>query len=1120
MPDTAPDRDPAPDAANELAFVYQALLHAQRQLAQGRLAEAVQVLLALESEYLQVADADARFLLYRLLGQAARTEGRLDAAVSYYRTCLAAAPDERMRSAALEGLALTASAQRRPKQAFGLFEEAARAALAAGDTVGHATVLQNHALTATRHGLDGAEDLLRRALEVAELPETLRGVVSDNLAVELSRQGRYDEAARHAEEAAGLLDAAGAHHDAYKAWMNLADIHRRAGRKDDCGAAFTRAHDLGVRLNAQVDEEHYGPLYDERVARIEARTSAVVRERFAAGPEDGPASVSDADIALDIGLSALDGNNLLAAAEARCEAGDLAGAEALLLRAESQWEHLQAVHCLAPVWNLLGLVLVYAGAAERAHKVLSRSRNLSHALGDALRESIALTHLAMVENRFDIGEEDRLGLLLRARALHRVWMLRRLGPAASAVPEDVIDAGDGVIEGTLAQLCADYDAWDLADAYGERSLRAAGRADGPHQYRLALRLAIRLRTLRRSGRTEAATETLERLTALGDQRSDPQTVLAAYAEAGRHRFAAKERGQDLLDLLVAACDAYEEVRRQALDLGPLPDFHTFTTPPYGEAVEVALAVGGVAQAFALAERAKTRSLLDAVRHDAVGPATDDSLLREHELWGRQRELRGELSARHEAEEADERVRRLIRVEEQLDEVRRELAELWDRLAPTHPEVRGHRMAEPITSPEAARLLDRSGASALVEFWTGHESLYAFVVEPGRTEPRLVTLGSHEALGLDRTTGDVRALLTPRSYGDRQRALGAVLCGPLHAALRSVVEGVADAGSSVLVVPHGPLHGVPLHLSPDTTGRRPGPALRYLPSASLLRSGGGAWHRDGAVVVGGHPGDGRGEDGAELAYCRSECAEVAVRMGGTAQVGDTATGDWLAEAVGSADRLSLVHLACHATFDERRPERSGLKLAGAAGKQTVTVRQLAAMDWSGALVTLSACGSGRHRVRQGDELVGLGHALLSAGARGLVVSQWPVLDHETAVLMSLFYEALAAEPAWDAGVVAAALSRAQRRMAAMTAADLVDWACTRLESPHRAPDTDRLSRDMLRLAHAVAGTPEANRGPAQATPAEEPSDCDGHRHLATTRDTYRLRAFADSAAWGAFVFYGA
>lgn len=27
----------------------------------------------------------------------------------------------------------------------------------------------------------------------------------------------------------------------------------------------------------------------------------------------------------------------------------------------------------------------------------------------------------------------------------------------------------------------------------------------------------------------------------------------------------------------------------------------------------------------------------------------------------------------------------------------------------------------------------------------------------------------------------------------------------------------------------------------------------------------------------------------------------------------------------------------------------------------------------------------------------------------------------------------------------------------------------------------------------------------------------HRHLATTRDTYRMRAFADSAAWGAFVF---
>ncbi|POX51838.1 hypothetical protein C3489_19210 [Streptomyces sp. Ru71] len=1140
------------DEDTRLARYQEALLYAHGQLAQGRLAEAKRLLLALETVAEEVADGDTRFLLYRLLGQVARTEGRPDRALGYYRKSLDAAATEEARSGALEGLALTAVVLGDLRRAVGWFEEAARVARNAGDAMGCAMVLQNHATALIRHGRDGAEELLRAALEVEELTDAQRGVVTDNLARELDRQGRWDEAARHTEEAARLLAAAGAEHDAYRAWLNLADLHRAAGDQAAAGAAFTHAHDLGVRLHARIDEEHYGPGYDERVRAVEARTQQVLRERYAA--EEG---VGEAEIALDIGLHATSGRDLAERAERRFEEGDLAGAEELLHRAETHWAHLEALHCMPRVWNLRGLILLYAGAHERAHEVLVRSREVTHGLGDASRESIALRHLAIAVNRFGIGEEDELALLLRARALSRFSLRRRLGAAASALPEDAPGGDFGVHEGRLAQICMAYGAWELARTYSEVSIAAAAVADeGRVAHRLAGRLMVRLYLAELTGREAEAAETAERLTALAARHPEPQTVMVASLAVGAHRFRRGERSPELLDRLTAACDAHEEVRRQALDLGPLPDFHTLTTPPYPEAVEVALAVGQVEQAFALAERARSRSLLDAVRHAAVqAPAAHGPLGREQQLWRRQRELREELSRWRQGEAPEERVRRLYAVEDELEAVRAELAGFWGRLADTHPEVRRHRMAEPITAREAARLLARAGARALVELWSGDETLYAFVITPGRAEPALVTVGRHDALGLRDGADRMRALRTARDRRDRLRALGSLLVGPLHKALRAVVDGAApatdaaptadgpdskgsadsaDSEGSVLVVPHGPLHGVPLHLSPDLNACRRRPPLRYLPSASLLRSSGGAWHRDGAVVVGGFPGAGRVGGSRELVFCRSECAEVAHRLAGTERVGDTATGEWLQEAVTGAERLSLVHLACHATFDERRPERSGLVLgrgAGAAGGEVVTVERLAALDWSGALVTLSACGSGRHRVRRGDELTGLGHALLSAGARGLIVSQWPVLDHETAVLMSLFYESLAAEPGWDAGVVAGALARAQRRMAAMTAADLVDWACSRLETPHRPAAADDLSGEMLHLAHRMAGTADADipptgtPGPSDAFPAvlpvraAQPVDTDRHRRLAAAGGGYRFPVFADAAGWGAFVFYG-
>ncbi len=64
-----------------------------------------------------------------------------------------------------------------------------------------------------------------------------------------------------------------------------------------------------------------------------------------------------------------------------------------------------------------------------------------------------------------------------------------------------------------------------------------------------------------------------------------------------------------------------------------------------------------------------------------------------------------------------------------------------------------------------------------------------------------------------------------------------------------------------------------------------------------------------------------------------------------------------------------------------------------------------LDLEGALVTLSACESGRNEVFAGDELIGLTRGFLGAGAATLVASLWLVQDETTAELMEKWYEHL-------------------------------------------------------------------------------------------------------------------
>jgi CHAT domain-containing protein len=142
--------------------------------------------------------------------------------------------------------------------------------------------------------------------------------------------------------------------------------------------------------------------------------------------------------------------------------------------------------------------------------------------------------------------------------------------------------------------------------------------------------------------------------------------------------------------------------------------------------------------------------------------------------------------------------------------------------------------------------------------------------------------------------------------------------------------------------------------------------------------------------------------------------------------------------GALGRYRFLHFSTHGSFDPLHPEQSALVLslydrAGHARNGLLHPRDLDGLRWSADLVTLSACETARGRDLAGEGLVGFTQEFLAAGASRVLVSLWQVPDDSTAILMQRFYTGLL----HDGLSPAAALRRAQVSL----------WREPRFRAPH-------------------------------------------------------------------------
>ncbi len=290
-------------------------------------------------------------------------------------------------------------------------------------------------------------------------------------------------------------------------------------------------------------------------------------------------------------------------------------------------------------------------------------------------------------------------------------------------------------------------------------------------------------------------------------------------------------------------------------------------------------------------------------------------------------------------------------------------------------------------------------TALVEYFTVDDALHACVVAGGavRNVPLPARLPQVQAM-LEQLRFQTDTLrhgtqrLAHRMPELRRRSLFHL--GRLHAAVWAPLAPLLGDRRAV-VVPHGVLHYLPFAALHDgATFEIERRELCRAPSAMVLLhclQRADARH-DSALVL--------GYGGTQLPHVRAELQAVAARFAQAQLRQDAAASTQALRAAGASD---VLHIACHAQFRHDNPQFSALHLADGA----FTVRDAARLELHCALVTLSACETGVSAVMPGDELIGLTHAFICAGAARVLASLWTVQDDATASFMEGFYDRLCA-----------------------------------------------------------------------------------------------------------------
>lgn len=494
---------------------------------------------------------------------------------------------------------------------------------------------------------------------------------------------------------------------------------------------------------------------------------------------------------------------------------------------------------------------------------------------------------------------------------------------------------------------------------------------------------------------------------LADRVSLPQLRFRLNERVG-HLRRLQGRSEEAKKLLEAAVEEIERLRGTVVQDAMRASFFRDKIAAFEGLLQLHLSessVGSNERAFAIAERAKSRSLVDlltGMTESVDGVSVDVDL--KTRLQNMQADLNAVYNELLGGPDEPEHEKSFSNLQARAAELEREISRL--RLQVGVREA----ATDPFTNTRSDVVGDRLPSDELlVAYHVVGDEIMAFIVGNGSVQvsrqlgttivlrkliERLISQWDRFRAGKEFAVKHMTAL--ERSTRQLLSALHEQLVAPLEPLVEEMSNGTRHENDvqKLVIVPHGLLHQVPFHALFDgeqyLIDRF---EISYAPSATvyLLCRKRESDHQDKALAF--------GVDDPTIPAATIEVRAAAKRLPKTkVYVGEAATVEALKNEVSGCGTL---HLACHGLFRSDNPMFSALKLHD----RWLMAADVMDLDLNGALVTLSACESGRNEIYGGDETIGLTRAFFGAGAATLAVSLWLVQDETTAQLMGEWYDRL-------------------------------------------------------------------------------------------------------------------
>lgn len=697
----------------------------------------------------------------------------------------------------------------------------------------------------------------------------------------------------------------------------------------------------------------------------------------------------------------------------------------------------------------IALAVEYQGQYQKALDTFQHAMDLWHASGDRQQEALALSNIAVVYLK--LGDpQSALERLQRVLVLKRSvgdrsgeWAaLSNIGGAYSEMGQQ-----DKAVEFYTLALSAARDMGnkprqatvlnglgntfvrmgrlrEALDHYAEARSLAIDSGDREQHVRSVLGMS---RTLLRQGQPDRALPLAEEglsVARSGGLRDNEQPALVAAAEAEAD-LGNLSRARDRID---AAVQLAESVRGSVAGVDLRTSYFAGIRREYDLLIDILMRLhrahpgaGYDAQAFAVSERARARSLIDLLGESRgnIREGIDAALLE------REQSLRAALHVKSTAPDKD--VQELILQYREVENQIRARSPRYAALTLPHP-VSLDEIQKGVLGPD----------TMLLEYALGEKRSYLWTVTA--TGLSAYELPGREAIeAAARTAYSAISSAEPGSGGDALQALSSLVLGPVARTL---------GRKRLVIVSEGALQYVPFSALPDASGE---PLIANheivgLPSGSTLaalrRELAGRRPARMSVIAFGDPVFSRtdprvlrhtpappGEPGTALERSAKDSgltgfdrlwatrreAESIAALGGPSGGRKLVDFDASRKTAinGELERYRIIHFATHGLLNNRHPEFSGLVLSlvdpdGTPVNGFLRAYEIYNLKLHADLVVLSACQTALGEDIRGEGLVGLTRGFMYAGAPRVVASLWKVPDLATAELMRRFYQGVLSE----------------------------------------------------------------------------------------------------------------